>query len=688
MKKLLLAFLSFISFTNAWTQAQMSCKQQHPTESSLKQLKKLQQENTKSNDTKVFPVVFHVLHEFGYENISDAQILDGMLQLNNDFKAMNSDLGDVSSPFDTIIGNANFEFRLATIDPQGNPCNGIDRIFTSLTNNANNNSKINTWDPTKYINVWVVKSIDENGLSGFSNYPLNNDSVCNPGIVMLHDYIGTIGTGFTAVKHFLTHEMGHFFGLYHLTELDELPVGSLYCDYSDGIADTPHQSSLYVCNGANSCNDSLYLESFNYWGYDVPDNETNFLAVNYCGRMFTKQQSILMRSVAESPLYGRDQLWTEANLIATGTLDTLAFSPMASAKFIPQKRNVCVNDPVTFFTETTNPSAQFSWSFPGGNPSSSTLPSPDVSYDNAGFYDISLTVTTPSGTDSFTFPNAVYVAGNWQEYIGPTVQNFDAAPIFWFSQSTLDDFNYFELLSSKGVNNSGCYRLNNPMVDSTTCPTNDQLQSKKDYLISPAFELANTSNIVVSFDYAFGSDEINSGAIDEKLIVYSSRDCGKTWIQRKQLTDTTLVTAFAAVGSNFEPTANQWKTAMFNYSANAMDTKTRFRFEFQASNLSNHLYIDNFRIDGVLSLTEATSATIFIAPNPIQTGGNLNIQTTQASNDLQLELFDLSGKLVHSVSQTANNSHSWSIPMPVKAGMYIARIHQGSSVFTQKVCVE
>ncbi|MCC6699902.1 MAG: T9SS type A sorting domain-containing protein [Fluviicola sp.] len=689
MRKLLLTSLLLFMVTNFWSQTPLNCQQTPPKEHVLKQMRQLQEENAKSTEIKVFPIVFHVLHEFGSENIADAQIQDALLWLNKDFQAMNPDIVDVIPPFDTIIGTTNFEFRLATIDPQGNPTNGIDRIFTSLTNNANDASKINTWDPAKYINVWVVKSIEEDGISGFTDNPFNSDSLCNPGIVMINDYVGTIGTGFSAVKHFLSHEMGHYFGLFHLTENVGVPQGNNDCAYSDGIFDTPHQTSLYACfQGFNTCNDSLYLESLNYWGYDAPDNEENFLAVNYCSRMFTKQQSVLMRSVAESPLYGRDQLWTEANLIATGTLDSTTFLPIASAEFLPQLRTVCVNDSVRLLPEMSNNTAQYSWVFPGGSPSSSNLVSPKVAYANPGFYDISLTVTTPTGTDNFTFQNAVYVAGNWPDFVGPTLQDFDTLPIWWIPQSSLDNFNYFELLSTNGTNNSGCYRLHNPLVEELGCPTIDQLTSKKDYLISPAFDLTNTSNVSVSFDYAFGTDETTSGSIAEKLIVYTSRDCGKTWMQRKQVTDTALVTAFATVGSDFEPTANQWKTATFNYTTNALDSKTRFRFEFQASNHSNHLYLDNFRIDGVLSLTDLESANVVIAPNPIQSGEVLHVQTSNESASIQFDLFDLSGKLVHSVVQTANNTTSWNIPIPVKAGLYIARIQQGNTMFTQKICVE
>ncbi len=51
-----------------------------------------------------------------------------------------------------------------------------------------------------------------------------------------------------------------------------------------------------------------------------------------------------------------------------------------------------------------------SWSFPGGNPSSSTSTNPTVTYNTAGTFDVSLDVTNQNGTDNYTESNII-VAG-------------------------------------------------------------------------------------------------------------------------------------------------------------------------------------------------------------------------------------------------------------------------------------
>ena len=73
----------------------------------------------------------HVFYENDQENISDAVIKSQIDVLNEDFRRMNADTINTRSVFDSIAGRSNFEFFLATIDPNGNPTNGITRTATT-----------------------------------------------------------------------------------------------------------------------------------------------------------------------------------------------------------------------------------------------------------------------------------------------------------------------------------------------------------------------------------------------------------------------------------------------------------------------------------------------------------------------------------------------------------------------------
>ena len=76
------------------------------------------------------PVVFHILHEYGTENISDAQVYDAMEVINREFNAADGDSVDLVAEFDSLNGNARITFKLAALDPFGNCTNGIEHIYS------------------------------------------------------------------------------------------------------------------------------------------------------------------------------------------------------------------------------------------------------------------------------------------------------------------------------------------------------------------------------------------------------------------------------------------------------------------------------------------------------------------------------------------------------------------------------
>lgn len=62
----------------------------------------------------------------------------------------------------------------------------------------------------------------------------------------------------------------------------------------------------------------------------------------------------------------------------------------------------CRDQQINFTDASTNFPDSWIWSFPGGNPSSSTLQNPSVVYPTAGTYDVSLTATSTRGSNSLT----------------------------------------------------------------------------------------------------------------------------------------------------------------------------------------------------------------------------------------------------------------------------------------------
>ncbi|NIM16707.1 MAG: PKD domain-containing protein [Candidatus Aminicenantes bacterium] len=79
------------------------------------------------------------------------------------------------------------------------------------------------------------------------------------------------------------------------------------------------------------------------------------------------------------------------------------------AAFTASPTTVTEGGTVFFTDQSTNNPTSWSWSFPGGTPSSSTAQNPTVTYNTAGNYNVTLTVYNSAGSDSETKYNYITV---------------------------------------------------------------------------------------------------------------------------------------------------------------------------------------------------------------------------------------------------------------------------------------
>ena len=166
------------------------------------------------DDDQVYriPLVFHILHERGAENITNEQIIDQVNILNRDYAKMNADTSQVHPSFAGNIGKMDIEFRLATIDNLGECTNGIVRHRSVETFRGESTSKLKPWPRDQYMNIWVCDKI----LSGAAGYFTPGGWSVLDGIMILHNYVGSIGTSANFSSRALTHEVGHYLSLSHV----------------------------------------------------------------------------------------------------------------------------------------------------------------------------------------------------------------------------------------------------------------------------------------------------------------------------------------------------------------------------------------------------------------------------------------------------------------------------------------
>lgn len=276
-------------------------------------------ENRQLRSPIVLPVVVHVLWRRSNENISDAQIQSQMEVLNRDFRQLNTDFGNTPASFRSFAADIEIEFCLASVDPAGNPTNGITRTRTDVNNIGETEDWYSSlfggkdaWDVERYINIWVCDIGDDDTL-GFASIPETADPPESDGLVIGHQYFGTIGTAsnseFNNLGRTVTHEMGHYFNLEHLWGPDR---GG--CEEDDFVSDTPNQyEDSFACPVFPVFDDCTFdgagVQFVNFMDYSD----------DACMTMFTQGQKMRMLAALNGARSGL--INTQACALATNTTD-------------------------------------------------------------------------------------------------------------------------------------------------------------------------------------------------------------------------------------------------------------------------------------------------------------------------------------------------------------------------------
>lgn len=206
------------------------------------------------NSCEIFtiPVVFHIVYANQGANISAAQVTSQLDILNQDYRRMDSTAGQGPGA-DTRI-----QFCLATLDPDGDSTIGITRTQSTLgihrTTEEDQLKSLASWDDQRYLNIWIVESvtlIDPDGqnppsaILAYASFPTFPNGLPQ-GIVIDHRYLGNQGTAIAPYNagRTLTHEIGHYLGLYHPFASEGICSGATESNCAsngDRICDTPSQ---------------------------------------------------------------------------------------------------------------------------------------------------------------------------------------------------------------------------------------------------------------------------------------------------------------------------------------------------------------------------------------------------------------------------------------------------------------
>ena len=633
--------------TNAWFEKHPELKAKYDAI----QMQKLQQLNSNSGKKSInsipsytIPLVFHILHLGGSENISDAQVMDQVAILNRDYQKQNADTALIAPTFTNNIANVGFAFKLASIDPNGNCTNGIVRHYTYKTNwDANNlNDFTFSWPTDKYLNVYVVRSININA-TAYAFLPGVGVPPDADVIVAMHNMIGSMGTASIANSRVLTHEVAHWFDIQHIWGISNAP--GVACG-DDLVNDTPVTKGFSTCNtsASNVCDPLIF------------ENVQNYMDYSPCKIMFTNGQAARMISTINSSINNRNNISSASNLVLTGLTGTNACSTLAD--FYVTKNYNCVGNTFTFtsLSQFGASGGTLQWSFPGGVPSSSTNSVVTVTYATPGTYTVSLTASGANGVDVETKNAYVNVYNGFNGLSLPFSYDFEssALPSSLTVINSESDTVLWKLNSSLGANGTNkCIYINN-YLDSTN-------YGNRDYFETPYFDFTGTTALSFSYYYAYAKRYATQA---DSFKVQYSLDCGGSWTS---LTGIPSITAMAVnsggtLTTSFVPTSTQWKLVNLPSGLlSVLDNKpsVKFRFFFKSDyyvNGSNNIYIDQINITSstITSLNDIEkSMQLSIYPNPTNT--STLVEFTSPNNSTgNIFVYDVTGRTVENEPLSVN----------------------------------
>lgn len=190
--------------------------------------------------------------------------------------------------------------------------------------------------------------------------------------------------------------------------------------------------------------------------------------------------------------------------------------------FVVKGKNSCSGLPIEFSDISTGEPTSWSWSFPGGTPSTSTSQNPSVIYEKPGSYGVSLVVTGAFGVGNKAIKKDLIVIKPTNAL--PFTENFAGAfPIEgWESINVDGDAIVWEKRDDAGKGDLNCLVINDA----------DAEKDKVDVLIMKSMDFTGTQTPYLHFDLAYTQyknwrypNDVSPDNID----ILVSSDCGSTW---------------------------------------------------------------------------------------------------------------------------------------------------------------
>ncbi|MEL7531603.1 MAG: PKD domain-containing protein [Bacteroidota bacterium] len=359
------------------------------------------------------------------ENRSGASIVMVPVQLHI-LRRSDGSLGISAADFEAALDRANEIFLPSSIQfYQCAPINTIDDDTYSPYDKTEMVALDAAHSVANVINIYSSESVTSGASSicGHAQFPGGLD------FVMLANSCTNNGSTFA-------HELGHYFNLYHTHETalgTELVNGSNCTSAGDYLCDTPADPRLSTSTNVDvtSC---VYTGTSTDTNGDSHNPETDNL-MSYTGKhcRFAVSSGQNTRMLAAYNAY--------RTYLSCGSVVAL------DADFAADTEADCSNSLAVQFCDISE-GTPTGWSWTFGDGATSTSQHPSHTYNAAGIYDVSLTITKAAASDVQTYTSKIKVGT-----VGiPYTQDFEAATALnpWKISSSMKNYLYMDAAAANG----------------------------------------------------------------------------------------------------------------------------------------------------------------------------------------------------------------------------------------------
>ncbi len=356
---------------------------------------------------------------------------------------------------------------------------------------------------------------------------------------------------------------------------------------------------------------------------------------------------------------------------------TITVSTQPTAGFGANVTSGCADLTVQFSNQSSANTTNWNWSFPGGNPSSSTDENPIVVYENAGSYTVTLEVSNAAGTNTSTITNYIIVddvplAGFTQFTDGPvatfTNTSTNAISYSWdFGDgNTSTETNPIHTYANDGTytvvltatNNCGTVTTTQTVVISNAPSAGFGVNVTSGCADLTVQFMDQSSSNTTGWNWSFpggnpsSSNDQNPTVVYENAGVYSVTLEATNSVGNSTITQTDYIIVDDVPAASFSQVVNGLNVDFTNTSTNG----NSYNWDFGDGNTStdfspNHTYAMDGTYDVILSATNScgtvttmTTVTIITAPTA---GFGANV--TSGCADLTVQFSD----------QSSANTTSW-----------------------------